>query len=116
MVVYKKYIDPIFNDKKQLEKSLIQIQNIDCNILLLSGKEDLVWPASRMAALLESKIDTSAYKHTFTHIPYEGCGHQFTWFNEEPPKEKVAYQSTNLTGIKKHKFCVEALRMRQLRR
>lgn len=103
-VIYKKYIDPVFNNKEQIENARIKVENIKCNVLLLSGKEDLVWPASQMASLMKGKMEHSNQDYIIKHISYENCGHQFLWFNEEIPEKRTEYQSMNLTGIKKHKF------------
>lgn len=103
-IVYKKYIDPIFDNKKQLEESRIKVENINCNLLLLSGKDDLIWPASKMANLIIDKATKSEQDYILKHISYENCGHQFVWFSSENPEKRAEYQSMNLTGIKKHKF------------
>ena len=104
MVTYKKYITPIFNDIEKLNKSRIKVENIKCDLLLLSGENDMVWPSTKMANLIQSKISESSSSINVTHKSYKDCGHQFIWFDKEKPKYAPEYQSMNLTGIKKHKF------------
>lgn len=104
MITYKNYIQPIFDDNEQLKKSRIKVENIKCNLLLLSGEEDLVWPSTKMANLIQSKLEESNSTIDVEHISYKNCGHQFVWFNKKTPEYAPQYQSMNLTGIKKHKF------------
>ena len=103
-IIYKKYIDLIFGNREQMMKSRIKVENIKCNLLLLSGKEDLVWPSSKMASMLKTEAEKSDEEYKVKQISYENCGHQFVWFDEKEPKTRTEYQSMNLTGIKKHKF------------
>ncbi len=103
-VVYKKYIKPILSDSIQLNKSRIRVENIKCNLLLLSGEDDLVWPSTEMSNLIKLKIEESDSPINVEHISYKNSGHQFFWFDDNRPEKAPQYQSMNLTGIKKHKF------------
>ncbi len=104
MITYKKYIDPIFDDAEQLNTSRIHVENIKCDVLLLTGEDDLVWPSTRMASLMQSNIEKSNLSINIKHVSYKNCGHQFVWFDKKKPEHIPEYQSMNLTGIKKHKF------------
>ena len=103
-ITYKIYIYPIFDNKEQVDKSRIQVENIKCDVLLLSGKDDLVWPSFKMANSIKNQIEKNTQKYIIKHISYENCGHQFFWFDQNVPKKRAESQSMNLTGIKKHKF------------
>ncbi len=103
-IVYKKYIDPIFENVKQIETSRIKVENIKCDLLLLTGKDDMVWPASKMADLIIDTIKNKGQNNLVKHVAYQNCGHQFVWFDDKVPSSAPQYQSLNLTGIKKHKF------------
>ena len=61
----------------------------------------MVWPSTKMADLIQSKIEESNSSLIVTHKSYENCGHQFVWFSEKEPEHVPEYQSINLTGIKK---------------
>lgn len=104
MITYGRYIEPVLDDAEELTKSRIKVENIKCNVLLLSGENDLVWPATRMSNLIQSKIKEGDIKINVEHISYKNCGHQFVWFDKKAPEYAPEYQSMNLTGIKKHKF------------
>ncbi len=103
-IVYKKYIDPIFENIAVMEQSRIKVENIHCNVLLLTGEDDWIWPASQMADYMKTTFEKENTPYTMDHISYQDCGHQFLWFDDTIPTERAEYQSTNLTGIKKHKF------------
>ncbi|WP_219007357.1 acyl-CoA thioester hydrolase/BAAT C-terminal domain-containing protein [Aquimarina litoralis] len=103
-ITYNKYIKPVLDDVEELAESRIKVENIKCDLLLLSGENDLVWPATRMSNLIQSKIEEGDSNINVEHISYKNCGHQFVWFDKKAPENAPQYQSMNLTGIKKHKF------------
>lgn len=103
-VIYKKYIDPVFETSFTSSKGLINVRMIDCPILLLSGKSDLVWPAYKMSEMMVKEIRQYGKNKNVISIGYKNAGHQFFWLNKEAPTKVTTGQSTRLSGIKKHKF------------
>lgn len=56
-------------------KATIKVEKINGPILLLSGKDDKVWPSSLMADMIEQRIKESNFQHPFLNIKYEKAGH-----------------------------------------
>lgn len=64
------------NREDFLEECTIKVENINGNILMVSGKEDLVWPAYRMCCKAMRRLDEKGFKHKYQHITYEHVGHR----------------------------------------
>lgn len=63
------------DDKGGEEKALIKVEKINGAVLLISGKDDLLWPASEMSDKVVARL--KAHKHPFPveHLCYEKAGH-----------------------------------------
>jgi len=60
---------------KAVEKALIKVEKIQSPILLLSGGQDLSWPANRMAAAVCKRANSIKNEALCTHVNYENAGH-----------------------------------------
>lgn len=56
-------------------KAMIQVEKINGDILLFSGKDDMVWPSVFMANMIEQRIKESDFKPDFQNIQYKKAGH-----------------------------------------
>lgn len=56
-------------------QATIKVEKINGPILLFSGKDDMVWPSSLMADIVEQRIKESNFKYPFQNIKYENAGH-----------------------------------------
>ncbi len=56
-------------------QATIKVEKIKGPILLFSGKNDMVWPSSLMADMIEQRIKKSNFKYAFQNIKYEKAGH-----------------------------------------
>ena len=56
-------------------QATIKVENIKGPILLFSGNDDLVWPSSLMADMIEQRIKESNFKYSFQNIKYKKSGH-----------------------------------------
>lgn len=61
--------------EKYLEESTIKVENINGPILLLSGEEDTMWPATRMSNDIIKRLDKHEFKFGYEHISYKDAGH-----------------------------------------
>ena len=60
---------------KKVERAAIEVEKINGPILLLSGKEDGMWPAAEMASSIEQRLAANDFPHSVVQIPYEDAGH-----------------------------------------
>lgn len=103
-VVYKKYITPLVDQLSAQTKGKINVGNIKCPVLLLSGKSDLVWPAYEMSEAITRELKNKNSRVRITSVGYEAAGHQIFWFGKGQPDRISTSQSVRLSGIKKHRF------------
>ena len=102
-VVYKKYMVPVLFSDAELQKSSIAVEQIVCPVLLLAGKDDLVWPTYEMSLLARHRMLEQDSTKQVRLVGYDDCGHQFFWFSSGEPSATTS-QSARITGIKKHRF------------
>lgn len=58
-----------------VSQAAIRVENINGPVLLFSGKDDMVWPASFMADMIAQRIKESDFNYAFQNIKYENAGH-----------------------------------------
>jgi dienelactone hydrolase len=70
----------IFNqvlDKPELyEDAIIAVEEASCPILLISGKDDKLWPSERMADLIVQRLKEHDYPYECRHTAYANAGHR----------------------------------------
>jgi dienelactone hydrolase len=64
------------DDKSAFTDAEIAIERAQCPILLISGKDDRLWPSERMANLIMKRLKDHRYSHTYRHIVYPNAGHR----------------------------------------
>jgi len=62
---------------KAVEKAAINVENINGPILILTGKEDTVWPSSQMGEMIIKRLKENNFPHWYKHVAYEDAGHSF---------------------------------------
>ena len=62
-------------DHEAFDQALINVENIVCPILLISGKDDKMWPASVYCDLIMQRLDRLGSKIFREHLCYEHVGH-----------------------------------------
>jgi dienelactone hydrolase len=60
---------------KAVEKATIKVENINGPILLLTGKEDTMWPSSQMGDMIIKRLEDHKSPHWYKHYAYENAGH-----------------------------------------
>jgi dienelactone hydrolase len=56
-------------------QATIKVEKINGPILLFSGKDDMVWPSSLMADMIEKRLSQHNFNHSFQSIKYDNAGH-----------------------------------------
>ena len=65
-------------DPTALERALIPVERIGGPILLLSGKDDQLWPSDLFAAQVAARLKARGFSHPVEHYSYEHAGHAIT--------------------------------------
>ena len=61
-----------------VNKTAIPVQNINGPILMLSGKDDQVWPSAMMSDMIEQRLEESEFKFEVSNVQYENAGHMIS--------------------------------------
>jgi dienelactone hydrolase len=70
--MYNKVLD----DPRSCANATIEIEKATCPILLVSGKNDQLWPSERMANLVIEHLKDHHYAYPYRHITYPNAGHR----------------------------------------
>ncbi len=72
-------LTPLFEsslrNEEASERAAISVERINGPILLISGKEDAMWPSSMMADRVVARLKAKGFPHPFEHLAYESAGH-----------------------------------------
>lgn len=77
---FKKLYEDGLNKANNLDQAIINVENINGPILLLSGTEDIVWPATYMSDEIIKRLVSKKFPFKYKHIAYEGAGHTLNEF------------------------------------
>ncbi len=65
---------------EKVAKAAIHVEKINGPVLLLSGNDDTMWPASDMAERIVERLQKNKFSHMFQHVQYENAGHTLNEF------------------------------------
>lgn len=72
-------LTPIFlramQDRQAVKAAEIPVERINGPVLLLSGKDDQMWPSPVLAEIAMERLAEHHHRHAFQHISYPGAGH-----------------------------------------
>ena len=72
---------PLFEDalknKRAVEDATIQVERIRAAVLLISGKDDRVWPSAPMAEKIVARLRENRHAFAYRYLSYENAGHSF---------------------------------------
>jgi uncharacterized protein len=64
----------MLKDEQAVNAAAIKVEIINCPILIVSAKEDEVWPSTFMANKMVARLRSNRFAHPYEHIEFEG-GH-----------------------------------------
>jgi len=62
-------------DDEPVEEAVIPVEQTDGPILLASGRDDRVWPATELCEIATDRLARSGFEHDFEHLVFEDAGH-----------------------------------------
>lgn len=83
-IVGYEYIDMFklcLEQKDLVEEASIPVERINCPILLLSGKDDTMWPAADMGEAIIKRLEENNFEYNYEHVIYDEAGHDLTEYN-----------------------------------
>jgi dienelactone hydrolase len=63
------------SDEGAAERAAIPVEKINGTVLLVSGRDDLMWPSTLMADRVVERLERHRHPFPFRHLAYEGAGH-----------------------------------------
>ncbi len=91
------YLDAM-KDTSAVEQATIAVENIKGPILLISGEDDQVWPATLLSNMVIERLEQCHHPYPYEHISYPGTGHiifapyaptTYSWFIHPVSGEKL---------------------------
>jgi dienelactone hydrolase len=67
--------EPALDDPSAVATAAIPVENIRGPILLISGKDDQLWPSARMADMILARLKANNHPFADQNLSYEGAGH-----------------------------------------
>lgn len=65
------------DNQEAVAKAAIPVEKINGPVLLISGKDDQLWPSSVMAEKVIARLKEHRSPYKFEHLAYESAGHSF---------------------------------------
>jgi dienelactone hydrolase len=65
-------------DEETRDAATIPVENIDGPVLFISGGEDPLWPARRLAERGMDRLDDADFEYEYDHLTHEDAGHFIT--------------------------------------
>jgi dienelactone hydrolase len=62
-------------DDEAAARAEIAVERINGPVLLISGKDDAMWPSERMAEIARRRLEEHHFAHAYRHLAYDGAGH-----------------------------------------
>ena len=83
-IEHRPLFENALKNKRAVETATIHVEKIHGAILLISGKDDRVWPAAPMAERIVARLHERGHAFTYRHLSYENAGHSFGLPNQAP--------------------------------
>ena len=62
-------------EENNVGEATIPVENIQGSILLISGKDDQLWPASELSEIAINRLTEHNHPYPYDHLAYENAGH-----------------------------------------
>lgn len=63
----------------ELDDAEIPVENIDGPVTIVSGGDDMLWPAVRLGQIAIDRLEANDHPHSVRHLVYEDAGHAFSY-------------------------------------
>lgn len=62
-------------DARSVKAATIPVEKIDGPVLLISGKDDGIWPSTALSEIAIHRLEEHAHPYPYKHLAYEKAGH-----------------------------------------
>jgi dienelactone hydrolase len=74
-IAYCELFESCLKNEASVKKAVIPVEKINGAILLISGKDDRLWPSSVMADKVMERLKEHKHLYAYRHLCYEDAGH-----------------------------------------
>ena len=64
-----------FDDQEAAKNASIAVEKINGAVLLISGKDDQLWPSSVMGDMVIARLKEKKHRFKYEHLSYDKAGH-----------------------------------------
>jgi dienelactone hydrolase len=86
-IEHRPLFESALENKRVVERATIPVEKVRGAILLISGKDDCVWPSAPMAERIIARLRDHRHPFTYRHLSYENAGHSFGLPNQPPTND-----------------------------
>jgi dienelactone hydrolase len=66
-------------DSDAVTQAEIAVEKINGPVLMLSGKDDRMWPSAVLSEIAMRRLERHRFPHPYRHLSYDGAGHAITF-------------------------------------
>jgi dienelactone hydrolase len=66
-------------DSDAVEHAEIEVERINGPVLMISGKDDQMWPSATLSEMAMRRLARHRFTHPHRHLSYDGAGHAITF-------------------------------------
>ena len=93
-----KLYEGVIENKSNVKKAFIKVENIHGPILLVAGKDGKLWPAYKMCQMIEERLENMDFKYPVESLYYEDAGHYVTVTPALLPTVGYKYEQIKVGG------------------
>lgn len=94
-VKFRSLFHAAMRNREAIARAQISVERTRGPILLISGGDDHVWPASQMAEMICARLRARNFAHSFEHLHYPKAGHELRY-----PFLPTTARTTRPAGLK----------------
>ena len=64
-----------FGSVEAVEGGVIPVERMNGAVLMITGRDDRMWPSSMMAEMVMGRLRRCGFSHPYSHLSYDGAGH-----------------------------------------
>jgi len=61
--------------EEAVRDATIPVERIRGPVLLLSGRDDKIWPSTEMCEVIVARLKSKRFRHSYEHVAYDNAGH-----------------------------------------
>jgi hypothetical protein len=78
-VIFRNLFRKALRNREEVAHAAIPVEKIRGPVLLVSGGDDRVWPATEMAEAIVSRLKQRGFTHAVEHLHYPRAGHNLRY-------------------------------------